>query len=115
MRGTVIYSEKGDFTRAATEYETALDLDHRPAAACYNYANDLLRTDVYRRAGRLFSRSLRLYPTDVWALNNRGLAYLKIGKQERARGDFEAALRIDPGFQRAQQNLQSLRTTPNSP
>jgi len=40
--------------------------------AFYNYGNDLLKTRTYRRAVRLFSKSLRLYPTDVWALNNRG-------------------------------------------
>jgi Flp pilus assembly protein TadD len=70
--------------------------------------NDLLRQGVYRRAVRRFSKSLRLYPTDVWALNNRGLAYLKMGKGEKARRDFEEALRIDPGFEQARKNLSSI-------
>ena len=45
----------------------------------------------------MFSTSLHRYSTDVWALNNRGLAYWKLGKlgkREKARRDFEEALRI---------------------
>jgi Flp pilus assembly protein TadD len=48
---------------------------------------DLLPQGELRRAARLFSKSLRLYPTDVWALNNRGLAYMKMGKAPKARRD----------------------------
>ena len=46
---------------------------------------------------------------NVWALNNRGPAYLKTGKVRKARRDFEAALRIEPGFEQARKNLQSIR------
>lgn len=63
----------------------------------------------------LFSRALRLYPTDLWALNNRGLAYIKMGKPERARPSFDAALRIDPQFAPARRNLQSLRDERDPP
>jgi Tfp pilus assembly protein PilF len=45
----------------------------------------------------------------VWALNNRGLARLKMGKREKARRDFEEALQIDPAFEPARKNLQSIR------
>jgi tetratricopeptide (TPR) repeat protein len=103
----VVCSERKDYDPAAKEYEVALDLDSRLPAAFYNYGNDLLRTGGYRRAARLFSKSLRLYPTDVWALNNRGLAHMKLGKQEKARRDFEEALRIDPAFEQARKNLRS--------
>ncbi len=104
----VIYSERKDYEKAATEYERALDLDSNLPVACYNYGNDLLRARKYRRAARLFSKSLRLYPTDVWALNNRGLAYLALGKTTTARRDFEEALRIEPGFGPAKSNLTRL-------
>ena len=58
------------------------------------------------RAVRFFSKSLRLYPTDVWALNNRGLAYQGERKVKKARRDFEDALRIEPGFETARRNLE---------
>ncbi len=106
----VIYSERKDYEKAATEYKQALDLDPQLPAACYNYGNDLLRTGKYRRAVRLFSKSLRLYPTDVWALNNRGLAYVKMRKREKARRDFEEALRIDPAFEQARRNLEEMKS-----
>src|SRR2546422_2428503 len=102
----VIYSERKDYQRAALEYEHALDLDAHCPAALYNFGNDLLKTGSYRRAVRLFSKSLHRYPTDVWALNNRGLAYVKLGKLEKARRDFEEALGIDSTFEQARRNLQ---------
>ena len=105
----VIYSERKGFEKAAVAYERALDLDAHCPAALYNYGNDLLKTGSYRRAVRLFSKSLRLYPTDVWALNNRGLAYVKLGKREKARSDFEEALTIDPGFEQATRNLNGMQ------
>jgi len=101
----VVYSERKEFEEAAREYEQALDLDSRLAASFYNWGNDLLRQGMHRKAIRRFSKSLRLYSTDVWALNNRGLAYVKAGKKDKARKDFLEALQLDPSFQQAKQNL----------
>src|SRR4029077_6663650 len=88
----VVYSESRKYDAAAKEYEAALDLDPRLPAALYNWGNDLLREGQYRKAIQRFSKSLRLYPSDVWALNNRGLACLKMGKRDKAKRDFEAGL-----------------------
>jgi regulator of sirC expression with transglutaminase-like and TPR domain len=104
----VIFSERGLYERAATEYEEAVRLDPRLPAAWYNHGNDLLRQGDRRRAVRMFSRALRLYPTDVWALNNRGLAWLRLGDERKARKDFGAALRLDPAFEPARRNLEAL-------
>ncbi len=86
----------------------AIELDSRFPTPLYNSGNDLLLQGEFRRAVRLFSKALRLHPTDVWALNNRGLAYSMLGKREKARREFEAALDIDPGFEPAKGNLESL-------
>lgn len=56
----------------------------------------------------MFARSLRPYLGDVWPLNNRGVAYRKLGKAEKARRDFEEAHRIEPGFEQARKNLEGL-------
>jgi len=106
----VVYSERKDYDAAAKEYETALDLDPRLPAARYNWGNDLLREGQYREAVRRFSKSLRLYPADVWVLNNRGLAYVKMKKRDKARRDFEAALEIEPGFEQARRNLEGMQS-----
>src|SRR5262249_54713654 len=101
----VIYSERKDFTAAAREYETATDFDRYLPAAWFNWGHDLLRSGEYPSAGKVFTRCLRLFLTDVWGLNNRGLAYTKLGKQAKARRDFEEALEIEPGFEQARANL----------
>jgi len=38
-----------------------------------------------------------------------GLVYLKATKLETARKGFEAALRIDPGFEQARRNLEGMK------
>ena len=67
--GHLIYSERKSYAAAAREYQTALDLDRYLPAAWYNWGNDLLVSGDYPSAVKRFTRSLRLYPTDVWALN----------------------------------------------
>jgi hypothetical protein len=62
-----------------------------PVVQRVDNGNDLLKTGEPRRATRLFCRSLRFYPTDAWAFNNRGLAYLKMEKREKARRGPESA------------------------
>jgi len=115
----VIYSEKGSYGRADAEYREAIDLDPGLAVAYYNKGNDLLRLGDYRPAVRFLTRSLRLYPTDVWALNNRGLAYEHLGKLKKAGIDLRLALETDPAFETARVNLQRVeaeerrRTSPH--
>jgi len=104
----VIYSQRKDYASAVVEYDRAAELDSRFPAPLYNLGNDLLLQDEPRRAARRFSKALRLHPDDVWALNNRGLARLKLQKTEKAREDFEAALRIDPSFEQARRNLDQI-------
>ena len=111
----VIHSRRGDLVRAAGEYDLALHLDPHLPAAHYNRGNDLLHQGSHRAAARAFGRSLRLYPNDPWALNNRGLAYLQRRRLSKARRDWEAALAIDPSFDLARRNLESLaRDQPES-
>jgi regulator of sirC expression with transglutaminase-like and TPR domain len=104
----VVYSERKNDVAAAREFERALNLDPGLPAAWYNRGNDRLRRVDYRGAVKDFSRALDLYPIDVWALNNRGVAYRNLDKSGKARRDFEAALRIDPGFEPARKNLDAL-------
>ena len=33
---------------------------------------------------------------------------MKMGKEEKARRDFEAALRIEPGFEQARRNMEGI-------
>jgi Flp pilus assembly protein TadD len=55
-----------------------------------------------------FTRAIELYRSDAQAHNNQGLAKLKLGNVEGARGDFERALAIEPSPKEAQENLKRL-------
>jgi tetratricopeptide (TPR) repeat protein len=105
----VIYSERREYARADDEYDAALRLDKRLPAAWYNRGKNLIEQGDPEGAIRSFTKAVRLHPNDTWALNNRGLAYRQLGKTEKARADFEAALRIDPAFEQAKVNLAALR------
>lgn len=104
----VIYSERKDPVRAAAEYEKALALDPRLPAAWYNLGKDAMTQNRPKEAVRAFTKTIALHPNDTWALNNRGIAFSRLDKRAKARADFEAALRIDPGFEQARAGLASL-------
>lgn len=112
------YSKHGDFNNSRVLYEAA----HREAPqlpnASYNLGNDLLSQRRYREAARAFDDALSLFPTDVRALNNRGIALCRLGKARRARRDFQTAIDLDPSFTQAQANLSNsrcARTNPDKP
>jgi regulator of sirC expression with transglutaminase-like and TPR domain len=108
----VVFSHQGKYVAAAHEYEKALHLDRHFPAAWYNWGNDLLVSGEYPKAIKLFTRSLSLHPNDPWALNNRGMAYRKRGKEKKARRDFEEALTVEPGFEVARKNLEGVQPSP---
>jgi tetratricopeptide (TPR) repeat protein len=53
-----------------------------------------------------WSRSIEMLPRDAEAYFHRGNAYAEMGDYEHAKKDFEQALALDPGFNRARNNLQ---------
>jgi Tetratricopeptide repeat. len=52
----------------------------------------------YRKAIRDYTKSFKLYPTDPWALWNRGLAWKGLGEIEKADKDQARVREIEPGF-----------------
>ena len=50
------------------------------------------------KAIRDYTRPLKLYPTDVWALHNRALAWRGLGRIENAEEDSKHENEFDPGF-----------------
>jgi tetratricopeptide (TPR) repeat protein len=46
---------------------------------------------------RDYTRALKLYPSDAWALKNRGLAWKGLGENGKAEPDWKRALEIEPG------------------
>ncbi len=54
---------------------------------------------------REFGRALALRPNDPLAINNRGVAMLRLGLREPALSDFRRALELDPCYFDARSNL----------
>jgi tetratricopeptide (TPR) repeat protein len=57
----------------------------------------------------LYREGLALCPSDDVAHNELGELYLRLGRKPEAAAEFEAVLRINPNFPRAQKNLDSTR------
>jgi Flp pilus assembly protein TadD len=51
---------------------------------------------------------LRLDPKNVEAHNNLGILFYQLGNTERAIGHFREALRINPGYTDARENLETV-------
>ena len=66
------------------------------------------RGGVWKDGISLWSDCIAKYPRTATAFNNRGTAFLDRGDKDRARADFEQALRIDPDFCEAYCNLSTL-------
>jgi len=94
----VLESGRRDYEASGRDYRRAIRLDRKLAAAYYNRGNDALNQRLYRRAIGDYTRVLELYPTDVWALKNRGLVWKGLGEIDRAKSDWRRAREIDPAF-----------------
>jgi tetratricopeptide (TPR) repeat protein len=94
----VLKSQRGQFEESGKHYAQAIRLNRKLAAAYYNRGNDELKQKSYRRVIRDYAKSLKLYPTDPWALWNRGLAWKGLGETKKAEEDWARAKEIDPTF-----------------
>lgn len=56
-----------------------------------------------------YREGLNLCPSDEVAHNELGEVYARAGRVADARTEFEAALKLNPNFARAQKNLEALR------
>ena len=71
--------------------------------------------DAGRKAGDTeeaiakYKEGLGLCPTDDVAHNELGEIYMRLGRKRDAVEEFQAALRVNPDFSRAQRNLDSIQ------
>ena len=95
----------GERTQALKQLDQALAL--RPRDAGLRFLQTVLLTESGRaaEAGQLLERLTEDYPELPEPYNNLAVLQAAEGQIDRARSLLEAALRLDPGYRTAQQNL----------
>ena len=96
VRQGLLFTQQGQYERAAIEFTAAIQSD-MPTAAMYVHRGDALRhRGEYERAIADYTQALRLEPNNLLACLNRGLVYRLTGRSELAVADLTEALRLDP-------------------
>ncbi|MCK5014885.1 MAG: tetratricopeptide repeat protein [Candidatus Omnitrophica bacterium] len=96
-----VYGEMGDFLRAISAYQMALDINPNHSKTLYNLGN------IYRDQGRLgealevYKKVIKIDPKKSDAFINMGTIHKRHGDQGRARENFQKAIKADPRNARA--------------
>jgi serine/threonine protein kinase/Tfp pilus assembly protein PilF len=99
------YFVKKDLDAARREFEAAVSLDAKFAAAHNNLGAVFLFKNDLEAAGRRFEAAIRNDPTDASAHNNLGLVLRRKKDWEGALRNFQAAIAIDPDLAAAHDHL----------
>lgn len=98
-----MYQDLGQLENAEQEYKTAIEIDPKNIPALNNlgylYLDDAFKK--YSEAAKLFSKVLEVNPKFVYAVCNRGVAYEYLGDYDKARKDYQAALKLETNFEPA--------------
>ena len=97
----VIAAEAGDYDKAMSYYEEALEIDPHYAPALYNTGNALVEQGQFDKAVAAYQKVLEADPEFLVAYENLGKSYIKIGRFEEALETFDRVLSLRPDFVRA--------------
>lgn len=103
-----VYVAQGRSVEAEQAYRTLVAVDPENPGAHYGLAYSLLLQRRGPEAKPHLQRSLELDPAQPAALNYLGMVEQASGNPARARELYEAALKLDPGYQHAHRNLAAL-------
>ncbi len=101
------YIEVGDYPDALKEYQRALEVNRNSSLAHYRIGEAFFQQDNYQQAANEFREALNgdLEPkwVEVWAHINLGKIFDVTGQRERARNEFQLAIRTKDNTQNAQE------------
>jgi tetratricopeptide (TPR) repeat protein len=107
IRRGEMFVETGNFAEALKEYQRALDAQRASSLANYRIGEVFFMQDNYQSAANAFREALNgdLEPkwVEVWAHINLGKIFDTTGQRERARNEFQLALRTKDNTQGAQE------------
>ena len=110
----VSYYEHGEVANAIEQFKKALEENraYEPAkrnlySVYLNNGNELINNKKYNEAITLLQDGLNIFPDKPEILNALGIAYSGIGRYEEALKQYELAIRINPWFTIAKNNIAS--------
>jgi tetratricopeptide (TPR) repeat protein len=95
-RGVVALRDDRDLDRAIAEFDEAIRLDPKCAAAFSNRATAYSLKGEHRRAIQDFDEAIRLDPTHPTHFKNRASAYADLKQYKQAIEDLDEAIRLKP-------------------
>lgn len=102
------YEQEGNLNAAAEEYRKAIAYDPNWPGYRNSLGNVLLKQEKYAEALEAYMRYSSLKPNNPIAHHNIGLALWNLGRYKEAEAELTTAIRLDPTFTSAQQNLLAL-------
>lgn len=109
-RGLTLLSE-GKTEQALSSLRVAVDRKPNFVEARLALANALLNSDQLDAAATEFQKVLTQLPDKADAWNALGVIYLRKGQTSQAIVQFNEALKLNPGFDEAAQNLRAARAS----
>lgn len=110
------FAEVGEFNEALKEYQKALDVNRNSSLAHYRVAEVFFLQNNYQSAANAFREVLNgdLEPkwTEVWSRINLGKIFDITGQRDRARNEYQLALRTKDNTQGAQEEAAKYMKAP---
>jgi tetratricopeptide (TPR) repeat protein len=105
-----LYQDLEQYTEAEQEYKTAIQLEpqHVPSLNNLGYMYLDEPFNRYEDAVKLFTQAIQAKPDFVYTVCNRGVAYEYLGQYDKARKDYEQALKLKTNFEPAIKGLNRL-------
>ncbi len=101
------FAELGSFPEALKEYQKALEVNRNSSLALYRIGEVFFRQNIYQDAANKFREALNgdLEPKwiEVWSHINLGRIFDVTSQRERARNEFQLAIRTKDNTQGAQE------------
>ena len=107
-----LHRESEQLRQEADALQTQRETEERERAACNRAFTSFAaarKAPDDATAITSYREGLDLCPSDDVAHNELGELYARMGRTTEARAEFEAALKLNPNFTRAQKNLEALR------
>jgi tetratricopeptide (TPR) repeat protein len=83
------HKEAGDYAAAERDYRKAIAMGREDCLLCLSQV--LLKQQKYEEVIPVFSKMLAADPNDIAVVENRGIAYMRIGRTMEALADFKTA------------------------